>query len=881
MSYCASTKIEVPEIQNVVYYGKRWYMILQDVDSSPTLSVEKVFVDDGLNRIIQAGTNASDHKRIFPLAKQYDPNLCHTAYIVLYDAQNKIVSKGKEVYFGNRSNCKDTIKPNITLRGDNPSTIHLGEYYHEQGATASDNIDGDISQKITIDSSNLNINVAGSYSIYYSVQDSAQNTTTVSREVKVIQSNPNQTVEIKKIVYYGKKWYMVLQDVAKSPTLSVEQVFVDDGLNRTINAGTSASDHKRVFPLTQQFDPNLCHTAYIVLYDTHNNSVSQSNEIQFGNISNCENNNTVVINPNSSNYYISLTGNDSNNGKSLKTAFKTISHALSVAKRGDTILMKGGVYRQSNILYSKRDQSNKYITLQNYNGEKVVIKGSKVVTSWEHYKDNIWKLVAGGTSGLNRKVHYQQVFYADGKSLQKVGYPNYIKQGGNYIWKSPYKRYVPIKENSSNPFGMSEGTFYVQKLSDGTYDLYVWLPNGKTPIDSDVTMEVSDAKFILYAYDVDRFKIKGLTFMHTSSAGFGNFNNGFQGGVGVAIGRYGIVEDCEIAYMDFAGLSLSLGNSGHKAENMHQTIIHSKIHHNGAVGISSITGGFLIVENEFYENGHRPFIQYWHTGAIKTSAGGWGKILDNYIHDEKAEGIWFDSCHTNTTHQIVVSRNYLDGIGHRNNPLDQIHERGHAIFMEQSSNILIDNNIVNRAITRGIYISLSKNVQVINNLVRASRIEQLGVRYRDDLGLKLSNVSITDNIFLDKLPNQYMDVKAFYESDKDAIFNPNNIFKNNIIYNSNGIYKADFSTSHWSFDDNLKGIDPLLLTHGNSRLDEWTIDSNSPVINASVSGKHLKYDFRRLNRNTTRPMNMGPFEEINNADYTTYVNTHKKFNTYK
>jgi len=821
MSYGNSSQVKTPEIKKILYYGQKWYVVLHDVRSSSTLGVEKLYIDGSLTSSINAGTNAADHRRVFSFTKKYDKNLCHTAYIVLYNTHNNIVSKSKEIHFGNRSKCT------------NNSTV---------------------------------------------------------------QSSNAETPEIKKILYYGKKWYVVLQDVSSSSTLSVEKLYIDGGLTTSINAGTNAADHKRVFSFSKKYNPNLCHTAYIVLYNTQNHVVSKSKKIQFGNKHNCSNTaspNVPSTQPNNSSnnnqasvqhnadYYISLNGSDSNNGKSLNNAFKTIAHALATARGGDTILMKGGVYRQGNILYNKRDKSGKYITLQNYNGEKVTIKGSKVVRSWEHYRGNIWKLVSGDNSGLNRKVHYQQVFYGNGKSLQKIGYPNYIKQGGKYIWQSPYKRYVPIKENSRNPFGMSEGTFYVKELSNGNHDLYVWLPNGKTPIDSDVTMEVSDAQFILYAYDVDHLKLKGLSFMHSSSAGFGNFKNGFQGGVGVSVGRYAIVEDCDISYMDFAGLSLSLGGQGHRSENMHQTVKYSKIHHNGAVGISSTTGGFLIVENEFYENGHRPFIQYWHTGAIKTSAGGWGKVLDNYIHDEHAQGIWFDSCHSHGTNRIEVSRNYLDGIGYRNNPLDQIHIRGHGIFFEQSSNILISNNIVNRAIIRGIYISLSQNVQVINNLVRKSNIEQLGVRYRDDLGLKLSNVSITDNIFLDKVPNKYMDVKVFYETDRDAIFNPNNVFKNNIIYNSNGIYKGDFSTSHWSFNENLKGVNPLFLTHGSSRLDEWTIDNNSPLINTSVSGKHLKYDFRRVLRNRTRPMNMGPFEQINGSDYTKYKSSHKKFNTYK
>jgi Protein of unknown function (DUF1565) len=40
------------------------------------------------------------------------------------------------------------------------------------------------------------------------------------------------------------------------------------------------------------------------------------------------------------------TGKDSNDGRSLKTAFKTLAHAVGVAASGDIILIAPGVYDQ-------------------------------------------------------------------------------------------------------------------------------------------------------------------------------------------------------------------------------------------------------------------------------------------------------------------------------------------------------------------------------------------------------------------------------------------------------------------------------------------------------------------------------------------------------
>lgn len=58
-------------------------------------------------------------------------------------------------------------------------TISLGEEFDPPTATATDDIDGDLTDLIEIDYNDLNTNEAGIYTIYYTVTDSAGNTTTV------------------------------------------------------------------------------------------------------------------------------------------------------------------------------------------------------------------------------------------------------------------------------------------------------------------------------------------------------------------------------------------------------------------------------------------------------------------------------------------------------------------------------------------------------------------------------------------------------------------------------------------------------------------------------------------------------------------------------
>lgn len=81
----------------------------------------------------------------------------------------------------------DTIKPIITLLGNNPDTIMQNKSYSDPGATATDNVDGNITGKIT-KLSTLDTSKIGTYIITYSVTDLAGNKATEVRTVIVARN---------------------------------------------------------------------------------------------------------------------------------------------------------------------------------------------------------------------------------------------------------------------------------------------------------------------------------------------------------------------------------------------------------------------------------------------------------------------------------------------------------------------------------------------------------------------------------------------------------------------------------------------------------------------------------------------------------------------
>ncbi len=82
-------------------------------------------------------------------------------------------------------NIVDDAAPVISIVGDTNVTVNLGDAYTDAGATAVDNVDGDLTAQIKV-SGNLTTAVPGTYPITYTVTDSAGNRASAVRKVTVL-----------------------------------------------------------------------------------------------------------------------------------------------------------------------------------------------------------------------------------------------------------------------------------------------------------------------------------------------------------------------------------------------------------------------------------------------------------------------------------------------------------------------------------------------------------------------------------------------------------------------------------------------------------------------------------------------------------------------
>ena len=80
-------------------------------------------------------------------------------------------------------NVVDTTAPVITITGDNPVTVELGETYSDAGATATDLDTVSVSVSGTVD-----VGVVGSYTKTYTATDASGNTATATRTVNVVDT---------------------------------------------------------------------------------------------------------------------------------------------------------------------------------------------------------------------------------------------------------------------------------------------------------------------------------------------------------------------------------------------------------------------------------------------------------------------------------------------------------------------------------------------------------------------------------------------------------------------------------------------------------------------------------------------------------------------
>ncbi|MFY9311297.1 MAG: DUF5011 domain-containing protein [Bacteroidia bacterium] len=139
-------------------------------------------------------------------------------------------------------NKEDTTAPVVTLTGDASKTVSLQGTYTEEGATATDDEDGEVTPTV---SGTVNVNLAGTYTITYTATDAAGNVGTATRTVIVKNDAEDWAGNYSVVDVCGTSTFNYNQTVTASTTVNNKLMFskfADYAGNTAIYAMVTGSD---------------------------------------------------------------------------------------------------------------------------------------------------------------------------------------------------------------------------------------------------------------------------------------------------------------------------------------------------------------------------------------------------------------------------------------------------------------------------------------------------------------------------------------------------------------------------------------------------------------------------------------------------------------
>lgn len=149
------------------------------------IKVNSIYKDKGAIAVDEVDGDLTKNIKVQGHVNTSKPGTYTIVYTVSDKSGNTSSAERKVQVIKGIKRIKDTEKPVITILGNNPLNITYGSSFVDPGATAYDNVDGNISNKINKIGS-INTSKLGSYKIIYSVIDSSGNKATAERVINVV-----------------------------------------------------------------------------------------------------------------------------------------------------------------------------------------------------------------------------------------------------------------------------------------------------------------------------------------------------------------------------------------------------------------------------------------------------------------------------------------------------------------------------------------------------------------------------------------------------------------------------------------------------------------------------------------------------------------------
>ena len=256
-------------------------------------------------------------------------------------------------------------------------------------------------------------------------------------------------------------------------------------------------------------------------------------------------------------YYVAPTGNDASNG-SLSAPFRTITKAAGVARPGDTVSVRGGVYNEI-VKASVKGTAVARITIQSHPGEQAIIDGTGTAsatdlvqlgsaeyldfTGFEVRNSNRLGIAGWGSKNvriLNNKVHHS---FRGGIYVGHSGFGSVydITIAGNTVYGNVLENQL---HNMNGGWGQSISVQYADRVTITNNRVYQNDGEGIVLVLSDNAVvqgnEVSDSFSVgIYLDNAQYSKVDGNFVYSTGNSRY--FRDGYPAsGIATANESYGV-----------------------------------------------------------------------------------------------------------------------------------------------------------------------------------------------------------------------------------------------------------------------------------------------------------------------------------------------------
>lgn len=388
-------------------------------------------------------------------------------------------------------------------------------------------------------------------------------------------------------------------------------------------------------------------------------------------------------------YYVAPNGNPEAAGNSL-AAPTTIEKAIERVVTGDAIILRGGTYRTGNL------KLNQGITLQAYQNEKPVLKGTLVASEWRKLRTELWvttweHLFPSAPADwwqVTRESMYTPLYkfnddmvFVNGKFLQAVGWPGEVDANTYCIDYANKLVYIGVDPADK----LLEITAYNVALHRTTEAVHGKVSDKKGPVIRGIT-------FTQYAYRAFEFDGYNPEEVSPESA-HGKDVTGT------------IIEHCEISYCSrVAGYFRGDGF----------IMRHCKISDTSTEGVFVLSSSDVLLERNIFARNNIENITGYYPAAVKIFNQCYRVTCnDNLVTDHpNSNGIWYDVGNVDG----VFTNNWIQNVGMNDDVVSghQLWPSQNGFFFEISKGAVCAGNVFVNC-DHGVMSLNSSGVEFYNN----------------------------------------------------------------------------------------------------------------------------------------------------------------------